>query len=492
MVLLGLFAFFRFTPLGLAMRAAAQNPDSARLVGIRVSWMLALGWGLAAAIGAVAGMMVAPIVFLDPNMMAGILLYGFAAALLGGIDNPLGAVIGGFIVGVLENLLGAYVIGTELKLTVALVLIVATLTLAARRPVRQEGRGARMNQTADRKWVWIGSVLLVVALLVLPFLVKNYRVFQFNLVLVYAIAMLGPEHPDRLQRPDLARPRRLLRLRRLHRGDPDGRCTTCPTGRRCRAAFVFCFVFGFLFGFPALRLAGPLPGAGHLRAGAGRAADAEVQEDRGPDRRRAGHRAEQAGAAVQLPPVRPAAVSADHWLYFFTLFVAALMFLFAWNLLRGRVGRALVAIRDHPIAATAMGINLPLFKSLTFGISAGFTGVAGALGAIVVAFVSPDSFTVVLSIFLLVGVVVGGLASIPGAIFGGIFIQFVPNIADEISKSAPGRHLRRAADRPDVPDAHRRDGRPAPCLVTAARQGRQLTGFQSVANLDRPKETLHR
>ena len=128
-VLSALYVFFRFTPIGLAMRAAAQNPDSARLVGIRVSWMLALGWGLAAAIGAVAGMMVAPVVFLDPNMMAGILLYGFAAALLGGIDNPLGAVIGGFVVGVLENLLGAYVIGTELKLTVALVLIVLTLTL---------------------------------------------------------------------------------------------------------------------------------------------------------------------------------------------------------------------------------------------------------------------------------------------------------------------------------------------------------------------------
>ncbi len=128
-VLVALFVFFRLTPLGLAMRAAAQNPDSARLVGVRVSWMLALGWGLAAAIGAVAGMMVAPVVFLDPNMMSGILLYGFAAALLGGIDNPLGAVVGGFVVGVLENLLGAYVIGTELKLTVALVLIVVTLTL---------------------------------------------------------------------------------------------------------------------------------------------------------------------------------------------------------------------------------------------------------------------------------------------------------------------------------------------------------------------------
>jgi branched-chain amino acid transport system permease protein len=128
-VLLVLYAFLRFTPMGLAMRGAALNPESARLVGIRVSWMLAVGWGLAAAIGSVAGMMVAPIVFLDPNMMSGILLYGFAAALLGGIDNPWGAVIGGFVVGVLENLLGAYVIGTELKLTVALVLIVGVLTL---------------------------------------------------------------------------------------------------------------------------------------------------------------------------------------------------------------------------------------------------------------------------------------------------------------------------------------------------------------------------
>jgi branched-chain amino acid transport system permease protein len=126
-VLTLLYLFFRFTPLGLAMRAAAQNPESSRLVGIRVGWMLALGWGLAAAVGAVAGMMVAPIVYLDPNMMGGILLYAFAAALVGGIDNPGGAVVGGFVVGVLENLLGAFVIGNELKLTVALVLIIGVL-----------------------------------------------------------------------------------------------------------------------------------------------------------------------------------------------------------------------------------------------------------------------------------------------------------------------------------------------------------------------------
>ena len=126
-VLALLYAFFRFTPLGLAMRAAAQNPESSRLVGIRVGWMLALGWGLAAAVGAVAGMMVAPIVYLDPNMMGGVLLYAFAAALVGGIDNPWGAVIGGFLVGVLENVLGAFVIGNELKLSVALVIIIGVL-----------------------------------------------------------------------------------------------------------------------------------------------------------------------------------------------------------------------------------------------------------------------------------------------------------------------------------------------------------------------------
>ena len=128
-VLLLLYGFFRYTPLGLAMRAAAQNPVSSRLVGIRVGWMLALGWGLAAAIGSIAGIMVAPIVYLDPNMMGGVLLYAFAAALIGGIDNPGGAVVGGFIVGVLENVLGAFVIGNELKLAVALALIIGVLVI---------------------------------------------------------------------------------------------------------------------------------------------------------------------------------------------------------------------------------------------------------------------------------------------------------------------------------------------------------------------------
>src|SRR5437870_42984 len=130
-VLLFLYVFFRYTTLGLAMRAAAQNPVSSRLCGVRVGWMLAVGWGLAALVGAVAGMMVAPIVFLDPNMMAGILIYAFASATLGGFTSPGGAVVGGLLVGVIENLVGTYVrfIGTELKLTVALAIIIIVLVV---------------------------------------------------------------------------------------------------------------------------------------------------------------------------------------------------------------------------------------------------------------------------------------------------------------------------------------------------------------------------
>ena len=129
LVMAALFGFFQFTRGGLAMRASTENPVSSRLVGIGVDRMSALGWGMAASTGAIAGMMVAPTVFLEPNMMASVLVYGFAGALLGGIDNPWGAVAGGYIVAILENLLGVYVIGTEMRMSVALVLIIGTLVV---------------------------------------------------------------------------------------------------------------------------------------------------------------------------------------------------------------------------------------------------------------------------------------------------------------------------------------------------------------------------
>jgi len=279
------------------------------------------------------------------------------------------------------------------------------------------------------------SVLLVVGLLVLPFLFKNYRVFQFNLVVIYAIAVLG-----------------LNMLTGFNGQISLGHGAFYAVGAYTAAvlmdkagmpywatlpfAGVVCFGFGFLMGFPALRL------GGHYLALATYAFALAV-----PQLLKYKHIEGFTGGVQGIVLNKPEPpfsfrfldqpLSADRWLYFFSLAIAALMFLLAWNLLRGRIGRALIAIRDHPIAATAMGVNLPVFKSMAFGVSAAFTGVAGALGAICVAFVSPDSFTVLLSITLLVGVVVGGLASIPGAIFGAAFIQFIPNIADEISKSAP-------------------------------------------------------
>ena len=130
-LLIALFLFFRFTRIGLAMRAAASLPESARLVGINTGWMVALGWGMASAIGAIAGILIAPVVFLEPNMMGGVLIYGFAAAVLGGLTSPLGAVLGGFLVGVFENLVGTSSpgVGNELKLPIALALIVIVLVV---------------------------------------------------------------------------------------------------------------------------------------------------------------------------------------------------------------------------------------------------------------------------------------------------------------------------------------------------------------------------
>jgi branched-chain amino acid transport system permease protein len=134
-----LFVFFQFTSTGLAMRASTENPVSSRLVGISVGRMSGLGWGLAAATCAAASMLISPTVFLEPNMMASVLVYGFAAALLGGIDNPWGAVAGGYIVAILENLLGVYVIGNEMRMSVALVLIIGVLV------VKPEGLFGRRN-----------------------------------------------------------------------------------------------------------------------------------------------------------------------------------------------------------------------------------------------------------------------------------------------------------------------------------------------------------
>jgi branched-chain amino acid transport system permease protein len=284
-----------------------------------------------------------------------------------------------------------------------------------------------------RNLLLLGILLLVAC--ALPFIVSNYRTFQLTLVLVYAIALLG------------------LNILTGYNGQISlGHGAFYALGAYCAAilmdklgapywatvpaAGAVCLVAGFLFGLPALRLEGLYLALATFALGVAM-----------PQLLKYNHLEKWTGGVQGIVIAKPEApaffpaiglpINADQWLYFFTLLVTVIMFVLAWNLLRGRVGRALVAIRDQPVAAEAMGVHNALYKSLAFGVSALYTGVAGALGAIAVQFVAPDSFNIFLSIVFLVGIVVGGLASIAGALYGALFIQFVPNIADEISKAAP-------------------------------------------------------
>jgi branched-chain amino acid transport system permease protein len=289
---------------------------------------------------------------------------------------------------------------------------------------------APARRTLPNRQLWLLGALLVVAC-ALPFVLGSYRVFQLTLALSYAIALLG------------------LNMLTGYNGQISlghgaffaiGAYTAAilmdkagvPYWATIPVAGLVCLVAGFLFGLPALRLEGLYLALATFALGV---AMPQILKHKALEHWTGG-----AMGVVIVKPDPPAGLplSQDQWLYFFTLAWALLLFWAAWNLLRGRIGRALVAIRDQPIAAQAMGVNMPMYKSLTFGVSALYTGVAGALSAIAVQFASPDSFTIFLSLLLLVGVVVGGLASISGAIYGALFIQFVPNIADQVSKAAPG------------------------------------------------------
>jgi branched-chain amino acid transport system permease protein len=279
-------------------------------------------------------------------------------------------------------------------------------------------------------WGIAGLVALLVFLCALPFAVSNFRVFQLTLVLAYAIVLLG------------------LNMLTGYNGQISlghgafyaiGAYTAAilmdrfgvPYWLTVPAAAAVCLTAGFLFGLPALRLEGLYLALATFALGV---ALPQLLKSKGLEH--------WTGGVQGIVIVKPDApfglpMNADQWLYFFTLAVALAMFALGLNLLRGRVGRAMIAIRDHPIAAEAMGIDIAMYKSLTFGVSAMYTGIGGALAAIAVQFVAPDSFNVFLSIAFLVGIVVGGLASVEGAIFGALFIQFVPNIADQMSKAAP-------------------------------------------------------
>ena len=277
--------------------------------------------------------------------------------------------------------------------------------------------------------------LSAIALFLLPFLIEDFRVFQVNLVLIYAIAILG------------------LNILTGYGGQISlGHGAFYALGAYTSAVLisqlgvssyltipisgVVCLVLGVLMGFPALRL------AGHYLALATFAlaiAVPQLLKYKGIEHWTGGVQ-----GIVLEKPTPPFEIvlfgnelSEDRWLYFVILAIALGLFWMAHNLLSGRVGRAIMAIREQPTAAAALGVNLTFIKTATVGLSAAYTGIAGALSALAVAYIAPDSFPAFLSISLLVGVVVGGLGSISGAIFGALFIQFVPNVADEISKSAP-------------------------------------------------------
>jgi len=281
----------------------------------------------------------------------------------------------------------------------------------------------------SRRQIILVAVLLL-ASCALPLLISHYRTFQLTLVLVYAIALLG------------------LNILTGYNGQISlghgafyaiGAYSAAilmdqygvPYWATLPAAGAVCLLAGFLFGLPALRLEGLYLALATFALGVSL-----------PSLLKYHHLEKWTGGVQGIVIAKPEVpfglpINADQWLYYFTLAVTVLMFVLARNLLRGRIGRALVAIRDQHIAAEAMGINTAMVKSLAFGVSAMYTGVAGALGAIAIQYVAPDSFNFFVSIVFLVGIVVGGLASISGAIYGALFIQFVPNIADEISRAAP-------------------------------------------------------
>jgi branched-chain amino acid transport system permease protein len=275
----------------------------------------------------------------------------------------------------------------------------------------------------------IGAGLVLA--LALPFAVKNFLIFQLTLAIIYAVAILG------------------LNLLTGFNGQFSlGHSAFYAIGAYTAAimmdhwdiayywtlpaAGAICLVTGFLFGLPALRLEGV-----YLALATFALAIAT------PQILKFSPLEDWTGGVQGITIIKPDVpfglpINSDQWIYFYTLAASAVLYVCAVSLVRSRTGRAMVAIRDNAIAAGAMGVNVSLYKSLTFGVSALYTGIAGALGAIVTGFVAPDSFTFALSIQLFVGLVVGGVGSIPGTLFGGLFALFAPNIAESVSKGLAG------------------------------------------------------
>jgi len=277
-------------------------------------------------------------------------------------------------------------------------------------------------------WRSTAILALIAAAVALPFTLSNYHVFELTQVMIYAIAVLGLNiltgynGQISLGHGGFFAAGAYTAAILMHRYGVPYWATLPP-------AALVCFALGVLFGLPALRFEGPYLALVTLAM-----AVATPQLLKYFDTWTGGQQGINL-AKVQAPAVL--GIGRDRWLYLVVLVVLLVAMRVAANMLHGRTGRALVAIRDHPIAAAAMGIDVARYKTLAFGTSSLFTGVAGALSAIIIGFVAPESFTLFLSLSFLVGSAVGGIATISGAIVGGLFIEFVPNIANDISDAAP-------------------------------------------------------
>ena len=376
--------------------------------------------------------------------------------MLGGIDNPLGAVIGGFAVGVIENLGGAYVVGTELKLTMALIIIVAVLTI---KPTGLLGRRVVQPGVTIMRTSWIIPLLVLLAVVLPIALFTDYHLFQLTMVVVYAIAILG------------------LALLIGFNGQISlghgafyaiGAYTTAilmsswnvPYWATLPVSAVICACVGFLIGLPALRLEGLYLA---LTTFALAVAMPQILKYKAFE--------DWTGGVQGLVIDKPEApfglkLSPDQWLYLFTAAIAIVLYVVAWNIVRGRIGRAMMAIRDHAMAAEAMGVNLPMVKTQTFALSAMYTGLAGSLGAIAVQFVAPDSFNVTVSIFLFVGLIVGGVSLDRRHVDRRGIHRVRAELGRPGVEGGAGGGIWRDPDRGHVPDAGRSRGVPA-CHVAA-------------------------
>jgi branched-chain amino acid transport system permease protein len=298
-------------------------------------------------------------------------------------------------------------------------------------PTEQEGQAV---EAVPKRAMTLGTgtSLIVLALLILtPLLVKNFVIFQMTQLLVYGLAVLalniltGGSGQFSLGQSAFYAVGAYTSAVLMEQYDVNYVLTLPISG-------LLCFAVGFLFGQPALRLSGV-----YLALATFALATAM------PQLLKLNFLEHWTGGVQGLVVTKPDApfglhMSQDMWLYYFTLVVTIAIYLLSVNLLRSRSGRAFMAIRDNEIAASAMGVNVALYKTLAFGVSAGITGVAGSLGAIVVQFVAPDSFTITLAIQLFLGMVVGGVGWLPGSFVGAAFIIFVPNIAESVSKGLSG------------------------------------------------------